>query len=289
MLIFYKDISYRDFVHSAEDKDPNIKEYMDYQRCLFPYTIIRGGLDLAYKELDDILNYLDNNSEPPADSDRQEYPTSTQEWYKVRFPWTSGFIKMEDMHTLLVILIQSMDSFRTYEKMNTYHLMVLYDSIHNIVNLYNSLLKDSPEKARDIHLSQDKRVLFDDFINNYWPHLDWMVLSQPDYKHAKHFDRKQKIELEIQKRMADGEEPFKALEKISKLFKINESSLHLLKKDKILQKFFQLEPIPLNSNPYEILNKEVASGTKFGLMPMIDAEFINNMHYKKLALNLSSD
>ena len=59
MLIFAKDISQRDFIHSAEDQDPEIKKYMDYQRCLFPYTIIRGGLDLAYKEVDDILNYLD--------------------------------------------------------------------------------------------------------------------------------------------------------------------------------------------------------------------------------------
>ena len=48
MLIFAKDISQRDFIHSAEDQDPEIKKYMDYQRCLFPYTIIRGGLDLAY-------------------------------------------------------------------------------------------------------------------------------------------------------------------------------------------------------------------------------------------------
>ena len=62
MLIFAKDISQRDFTHSAEGQDSEIKKYMDYQRCLFPYTIIRGGLDLAYKEVDDILNYLDTVS-----------------------------------------------------------------------------------------------------------------------------------------------------------------------------------------------------------------------------------
>ena len=32
MLIFAKDISQRDFIHSAEDQDPEIKKYMDYQR-----------------------------------------------------------------------------------------------------------------------------------------------------------------------------------------------------------------------------------------------------------------
>jgi len=213
MLIFAKDISQRDFIHSAEDQDPEIKKYMDYQRCLFPYTIIRGGLDLAYKEVDDILNYLDNGNQPPSDSNRQEYPSDIPGWYQTRFPWTASFIKIEDMHSLLVILIQAMDSFRTNERMNTYHLMVIYDSVFNIVELYNGLLKESPEKARDIHLSQDEPVFFDDFINNYCPHLDWMILSQPDFEHARHLERKQKIELAIQQKMADGEEPIKALKK----------------------------------------------------------------------------
>ena len=281
MLIFDKDISHRDFIHSVEDQDQNIKKYMSYQRCLFPYTIVRAGLDLAYKELDDILNYLGNGNQPTEDSSRQEYPTDIPDWYQSRFPWTAGFIKIEDMHSLLVILIQAMDSFRTHEKMNTYHLMVLYDSVHNIIELYNGLLKEAPEKARDIHLSQDKPVFFDDFVNNYWPHLDFMVLSQPDYEHARHLERKQKIELAIQQRMADGEEPIKALEKTSALFNIDESSIHLLRRDKISQKNFVLNPVSLNANPYDSLSEEVESDTKFGLMPQIDSEFIINMHHQR--------
>ena len=281
MLIFAKDVSRRDFIHSAEDSDPDIKKYMNYQRSLFPYTIVRGGLDLAYKELDDILNYLDNDNQPPTGSNRQEYPTDISYWYRTRFPWTGAFIRMDDMHSLLVILIKAMDSFRTHEKMNTYHLMILYDSVHNICNLYNSLLKESPEKARDIHLSQDIRVDFDDFIYNYWPHLDFMVLSQPDYEHSAHRERKQKIELAIQRRMADGEEPFKALEETSKALEIDNGSLHLLRRDKISHKTFELEPVPLSANPYNSLNEKTQNDSKFGLMSRIDAEFIINMHHKK--------
>jgi len=281
MLIFAKDISQRDFILSTENHDPEIKKYMCYQRSLFPYTIVRGGLDLAYKELDDILNYIDNDNHPPTDANRQEYPSDIPYWYQTRFPWAAAFIKMVDMHSLLVILIKAMDSFRTHEKMNTYHLMVLYDSAHNIINLYNSLLKESPEKARDIHLSQNEPVDFDDFINNYWPHLDFMVLSQPDYEHATHKERKQKIELAIQSKIADGEEPFKALEETSKTLDIEESSLHLLKRDQITQKFFELETTPLNVNPYHTLKENMQNNSKFGLIPKIDAEFITNMHYKK--------
>ena len=281
MLIFAKDISQRDFTHSAEGQDSEIKKYMDYQRCLFPYTIIRGGLDLAYKEVDDILNYLDNGNQPPSDSNRQEYPSDIPGWYQTRFPWTASFIKIEDMHSLLVILIQAMDSFRTNERMNTYHLMVIYDSVFNIVELYNGLLKESPEKARDIHLSQDEPVFFDDFINNYCPHLDWMILSQPDFGHARHMERKQKIELAIQQKIADGEEPIKALKNTSEQFNIDESSLQLLGRGKILQRFFELEAIPPNDTPYNFLNEEVDSGTQFGLMPLVDSEFLINMRHQK--------
>ncbi len=281
MLIFAKDISQRDYIHSAEDRDPDIKEYMDYQRSLFPYTIVRAGLDLAYKELDDILNYVENDHQPPADANRQEYPSDVQGWYRTRFPWTSVFISMEDMHSLLVILIKAMDSFRTHENMNTYHLMLIYDSVHNIVELYNGLLKEAPEKARDIHLSQSGPVDFDDFINNYWPHLDFMILSQPDYEHARHLKRKQEIELVIQQRMADGEEPIKALMEASETFKFDESSLHLLRRDKISQKFFRLEPVSPNAKPYDQLNEETQADARFGLMPLLDVEFMVNMQHQK--------
>ena len=289
MLIFAKDISQRDFKHSAEDQDPEIKTYMEYQRSLFPYTIIRGGLDLAYKEVDDILNYLDNDNQPPTDSSRQEYPSNIPEWYQKRFPWTGSFLTIEDMHSLLVILIQAMDSFRTHEKMNTYHLMVIYDSVFNIIELYNSLLKESPEKSRDIHLSQGEPVFFDDLINNYWPHLDWMILSQPDFDHAKHLQRKQKIELAIQQRMADGEEPIKALKNTSKPFNIDKSSLHLLGKEKISQQNFELEVVSLNDTPYNFLNEEIDSSTKFGFMPRVDSDFLINMHHQNNSKITSSE
>jgi len=289
MLIFAKDISQRDFKHSAEDQDSEIKIYMEYQRSLFPYTIIRGGLDLAYKEVDDILNYLDNDNQPPTDSSRQEYPSNIPEWYQKRFPWTASFLTIEDMHSLLVILIKAMDSFRTHEKMNTYHLMVIYDSVFNIIELYNSLLKESPEKSRDIHLSQGEPVFFDDFINNYWPHLDWMILSQPDFDHAKHLKRKQKIEVAIQQQMADGEEPIKALKNTSKTFNIDKSSLHLLGKEKISQQNFELELVSLNDTPYNFLNEEIDSSTKFGFMPRVDSDFLINMHHQNNSKITSSE
>ena len=166
MLIFSKDIGQRDHIHALEDKLPNLKGYMEYQRKLFPYTIVRAGLDLAYKEVDDILSFIDNDYRPPTDSNRQEYPSDVDQWYQQRFPWSSAFLKMEDMHYTLVTLVKAMDSFRTHETANSYHWMVLYDSVHNITKVYNSLIRENSDQSRDIHLSSGVNVDFDDFINN---------------------------------------------------------------------------------------------------------------------------
>ena len=178
MLIFAKEIGKREHHHELEDKLPELKQYMEYQRKLFPYTVVRAGLDLAYKEVDDIMNYVDNDHRPPTDSSRQEYPADIEQWYKNRFPWTSAFLKVEDLHFMLVTLIKAMDSFRTHETASTYHWPVLYDCIHNIIQVYNSLVRDDPGNSRDIHLSNGVEVNFDDFINNYWFDLDFMIFSQ---------------------------------------------------------------------------------------------------------------
>ena len=85
----------------------------------------------------------------------------------------------------------------------------------------------------------------------------------------------------IQSRTADGEEPFKALEKTSRTLDIDESSLHLLRRNKISQQFFELESVPLSANPYNSLNENMQDNPKFGLIPKIDAEFITNMHHQK--------
>ena len=52
MLIFAKDITEREHKHSREGQDPELKAYMEYQRKLFPYTIVRAGLDLASTALE---------------------------------------------------------------------------------------------------------------------------------------------------------------------------------------------------------------------------------------------
>ena len=276
MLIFAKDITERDHKHSQEENNTELQQYMEYQRKLFPYTVVRAGLDLAYKELDDILVYLDNDSQPPQDSSRQDYPEDCNVWYRERFPWASAFIKMEDMHFVLVTLVKAMDSFRTHEPVNSYHLAVLYDAVHNIVNVYNNLLENENSGARDIHLSSGVAVAFDDFINNYWPNLDFMILSKPDYPHPRHMERNTAIEEKIKQQMAEGDDPLTALEKIAPEFAIDESTLAMIKRLDTPTRFLDLVSRPQEAGLYDPLKKLSPADSPHAGLTVLDAEYQKN-------------
>jgi len=281
MLIFAKDIGTRDHKHALEDKLPEIKQYMEYQRKLFPYTVLRAGIDLAYKELDDILDFIENGYRPPEDSSRREYPTDVNQWYKSRFPWTSAFLKMEDMHFALVVLIKAMDSFGTHEQVNAYHWAVLYDSVHNIVQVYNDLVRNDPGNSRDIHLSNAVEVNFDDFINNYWPDLDFMTFSQADSPHARHQERKYSLEEEIKDVMSEGVEPLVALEKLQPPFKLDSYTLKLLRRDPVETRFLELKGASDTGKEFDSIYKKYIEDPQHGKLSVIDAEYIKSYEHMK--------
>ena len=289
MLIFSKDISKRDHAHCREREDPELKEYMEYQRKLFPYTIARAGLDLAYKELDDILNYIDAGNEPPPGSMRQEYPEDVSAWYQTRFPWTAVFAPMEDMHNFLVGMIKCMDSFRTHETCDAWRLMVAYDAVHNIVNVYNGLLKTAPENARDLRLSAEVEVDFEDFINNYWPNLHFMILSKPDYPHTRLNEMNRKIEAAIQQRTLPGDSPIAALEEIAGSFDIDQSVLTLLRHD--AADSLTLAPLANadGAQVYAKLYETIPEGSPFAGIPVIDAEYEMNLRAISRPLQTEAD
>jgi len=280
MLIFAKDIGERDHKHAQESENQALREYMEYQRKLFPYTVIRAGLDLAYKELDDILNYVDNDHQKPEGSMREDYPSDILEWYRQQFPWSGSFMAMEDMHSLLVILIKAMDSFRTYERGNTFHWTALYDSTRNIVKVYNELLSADPAHARDIQLSQGVEVNFEDFINNYWPHLEFMILSKPDFAHTRLMEHVLQVEDYVKERMAEGEAPLAALEQAGKQYDLDPATLSLLRRDKISPDQAALETFSLKESPFESLYQAVPDSGDLPApaLSFLDADYEKNFN-----------
>ncbi|QPJ64801.1 MAG: hypothetical protein G3M78_05115 [Candidatus Nitrohelix vancouverensis] len=245
MLVFKRDISKRETGPLPEGLSEEEAKYESYHRKLFPYTIVRGGLDLAYKEMDDMMDYVENDHTPPAGSSRRDFPADIPAWYRSRFPWSANFLSMEETHSALVIMAKAMDSFGTREKMKTIHWMVLYDCVHFIVDLYNKLLEDSADKARDINLSNGVAVDFDDFINQYWFDIDFALLSKPDYPHQVHAERKGEIEYWVDDLMIDGTEPLKAMEEAAREFKLDPATQALLRRDPVTPQMLELESVRL--------------------------------------------
>lgn len=183
------------------------------------------------------------------------------------------------MHYTLVTLVKAMDSFRTHETGNSYHWTVLYDSVHNIIQVYNSLIREKPDQSRDIHLSSGVEVNFDDFVNNYWPDLDFMIFSQADFPHARHMKRKAAIEEMIQQRMTEGEEPLVALENLGSDLKPAEATLKLLRRDPVETRFLELVSHPETGTQYDSINKEFTENLQYGKISMIDADYLINYEH----------
>jgi len=241
MLVFAKSIDQRPESDDPKNIDPEERKRQEYFRSLFPYTVVRAGLDLSYKELDDILDYIENDHQPPAGASRKEYPTDLNGWYHSRFPWTANFLDMESTHYALVLLVKSMDSFGSYETMNAIHLMILYDCVESIVSLYNKLLEESPEKARDISLSKGVAVDFDGFVDLYWPNIDFALMSKADYPHKVHSGRKEEIESFMENLLMDGIEPLQAIDSTVDEFELPLSVKVLLRRDEISRKLLELQ------------------------------------------------
>jgi hypothetical protein len=181
---------------------------------------------------------------------------------------------MEDMHFALVVLVKAMDSFGTHEKINAYHWAVLYDSVNNIIQVYNDLVRNDPGNSRDIHLSNAVEVNFDDFINNYWPDLDFMTFSEADYPHVHHQKRKNLLEEEIKDVMSEGVEPLVALEKLDHPFKLDESTLKLLRRDPVETRFLELKGVPDTGNEFDSIYTKYVEDPQHGKLRVIDAEYI---------------
>jgi hypothetical protein len=125
-------------------------------------------------------------------------------------------------------------------------------------------------------LSSGVEVDFDDFVNNYWLNLDFMIFSQADFPHARHMKRKAAIEETIQQCMAEGEEPLVALENLELDLKPDEATLKLLRRDPVETRLLELTGHPEIGKQYDSLNNEFTENQQHGKISLIDADYLAN-------------
>jgi len=103
-----------------------------------------------------------------------------------------------------------------------------------------------------------------------------MIFSRADYPHARHQERKNSIEKEIKDILSEGVEPLVALEKLKAPFKLDDSTLKLLRRDFVETRYLELKSVTETGTQYDCIYKEYVEDSQHGRLRVIDAEYLRN-------------
>ncbi len=216
MLAFAKDITHNNPQHPEEEKNDELKQYMDYQRKL-------DHERLVYHSLDHAKSYLQQNIQDSA-GDAEKLG----KYLKQAFPNSHRFADADRLMLMLRKLVNGHNSTNNWYRMNSYYLAVVYDSMKRFVKIYNRLLNEYPEKAKEYRVSEGVEVDFDDWVYLYFPDLDFHIGKPLEYTHYPFAKRNKAIEQEVDKKVAAGESREEALNAIKEEYEIDNMSIRLL-------------------------------------------------------------
>jgi len=217
MLAFAKDISKNKPAHPEESKTPKLKEYMDYQRKL-------NHEKLIYHALDHSKTYLQKNMEDFSDA-----PEKMRAYINQAFPMSASFIQEPD--TLLLMLrklVNAHNSTNNWYRMNPFYHAVVYDCLERFVKIYNRLVKEKPDKAREYSIAEGVELDFDDWVQLYFHELDFMIGKNSGYTHFSFKKRNRAIAGFIEKEMRQGKSREDAVNLAKANFEMDPASVKII-------------------------------------------------------------
>ena len=244
MLAFAKDISQETPNHPEESKNSELKEYMDYHRSLNHERLIYHALDETKTDLQSNINELTKDQE------------QLKNFLKKIFPISNKSIKSADTFLFMLRkLINGHNSTNNWYKMNAYYHSLVYDCIKRFIMIYNKNLHENSEKVEDLNISKGMEVDFDDWINLFFPDLDFHIgenLEGSQYPFAK---RNKTIEEAINKEVNNGKTFEQALQIVTKKHEIDDSSANFLLGKEISKKDLELFYTSVENPIYEYLTE----------------------------------
>ena len=245
MLAFAKDITQKNPNHPEESKNSELKAYMDYQRTLNHERLIYHALEYAKTSLQSSMTECENDQE------------KLESYLKKNFPLSLGSIKNADTCIFMLRkLINGHNSSNNWYKMNTYYHALVYDCIKSFVDIYNSKVRETPEKAEELKISDGGEVDFDDWVNLFLPDLDFHIgkdLSGPQYPFAK---RNKGIEEKIKVATNNGKSFEDALLEVKDEYDIDDSSINFLQNKEINKENMELFYTSVENPIYEYLTEK---------------------------------
>lgn len=244
MLAFAKDITQSQPTHRDEDKNPELKNYMNYQRKLNHVRIVYYSLKHAKNELQENLQRLRKNGE-----DAENYLQET-------FPLTHRFGDDKTLTLMLKKLVSGHNEGKQWYRMNSYYYALTYDCMNRFINHYNQMVRDSVEEAKDFTFAGGGEIDFGDWVYLFFPHLDFLIgspLDQNQYPFAK---RNKTIEEEIDKKTQNGETLGEALKSLKEEYDIDDVAIRVLLHKPISYEDLELFHTSIKTPIYEILTHQ---------------------------------
>ncbi len=251
MLALAKDVTKNDYEHPEESKHPDMKEYMDYQRKLNHDRIL-------YHSLDHAKEYLQKNIEASRGEEEKVLA-----YLKSAFPISLRFAESNTIMLMLRKLINAQNATNNWYRLNDYYYAVLYECVERFVKIYNRLLDENPDKAKEYALSDGVKIDFDDWVQLYFQGLDFLIGSPTPYAHYTYYRRNKAIEEALEKELKGGKTRAEALDAVQADFEISDVAVKVLKGDKISGQDLELFYTSVENPIYEYLYE---TGSESGLM-----------------------
>ena len=239
MLAFAKNITQEPPKHPEEEKNSELKEYMDYQRALKHEQIVYHSLDYTKMLVQDKVQLNDKDD--------------LNQFLGTAFPFSKVFAEVGTILQMLRKLINGHNSTNNWYRMNPYYHALVYDTMKLFFNHYNQMLKDCPKDSEIYAIADGAEIDFDDWVYLFFPDLDFQIGSDCSEGHYPFQKRNKAIEEKLEQVMNEGHSRKEALEAIQDQFEIEDTTIRLLCGEKINEKDLELFYTSVENPIYEYL------------------------------------
>ena len=267
MLAFALDITQNKPKNSKESDNDELKQYMDYQRKLNHEKLVIHSLEFA-------KNQLEENIESSEE-------VKLSQFLKTVFPISHQFADAETLILMLRKLMNSQNSTNNWYRMNSFFNAVVFESIKEFVKVYNQMLVNSPDKAKELGVSEGIEVDFEDWSYLYFPDVDFHIGKSLGYTHYPFAKRNKAIEEKWQEVIKKGKSKEEALKEIQPDYEIDDTSVKILLGKKITSSDLELLYTSVENPIYEALT-DLEDG-RWGVMDgesLLDHTYYMGAHLK---------
>ncbi len=275
MLAFAKDISEKAPIHPEETKNEKLKEYMDYQRNLNHERLVYCAIDHAKAFLQKNIGALGGNKK------------KLDEYCRKAFPATFGHVeKADDLMMMLRKLSNAHNATNNWYQLNPFYMALMYDCIGRFCQVYNRLVKESDGKAAEysIYTDEPQEVDFQDWVQLYFPHADFLIGKKIEHSHFLFFKRIEAIEKAIAEGKAKGEAMDSIVKSLKDEYDIDAGTIRMIEGKNVTSKDLELFYTSRENPIYEYLYDTDSAETFMDGESLLDHSYFLNFQIKGLSI-----